>query len=334
MGGCSPNFSDAFDSVYEFDPAEGGGTWTRKNNMNVPRFNHSSVVVDDKIYVIGGRRDLILPIERSVEMYDPVTNTWKFVDSMNIARHIFSASVFDDKIYVTGGYTPDSTISSIEIYDPQDNSWTVIGHMPKARIWHSSAVIGNKILIYGGASSSDLPIPGTWEFNPSDITFRDVEDADLPETLIWFPDEVVEGENGEICIYIFGGAYPNFYNWYFDHTIPPPHVTNAVYKSCYLLVSRKEPEKVSVPVMLFQNYPNPFNSITTFQYKLRNTGKVSIKVFNLAGQEMITLFDGFQPAGKNEIEWKPEGLPGGVYFYSLQTEKGIISGKCILQKIN
>jgi hypothetical protein len=83
---------------------------------------------------------------------------------------------------------------------------------------------------------------------------------------------------------------------------------------------------------LKQNYPNPFNPTTTINYILQKSDKISLKIFNLVGQEIETLFNGYQIAGEHEIKWKPEGLPSGIYFCRLQAGKFIETKKLILQK--
>jgi hypothetical protein len=83
---------------------------------------------------------------------------------------------------------------------------------------------------------------------------------------------------------------------------------------------------------LLQNYPNPFNGYTTLQYELKSPGRVSIKIFNLAGQEIATLLNTFQSAGKHKIQWKANQLPSGIYFCNLQTDARAQTIKMILQK--
>lgn len=71
----------------------------------------------------------------------------------------------------------------------------------------------------------------------------------------------------------------------------------------------------------------------TIKYELKNTGKVCIKVVNLAGLEVATPFEGDQPKGEHEIEWNADGLPDGIYFFRMQTDGIIATGKCMLQKL-
>nr|MBN2278468.1 T9SS type A sorting domain-containing protein [candidate division Zixibacteria bacterium] len=70
---------------------------------------------------------------------------------------------------------------------------------------------------------------------------------------------------------------------------------------------------------LSQNYPNPFNPRTTMEYSLPRSSAVTITIYNVLGQKIVTLFDGISTAGKYELVWdgtdrtgKP--MPGGIYF--------------------
>ena len=329
--GGQPNYlvpGGALASVYEFDPA--GGTWTQKANMQKPRFYHASAMVGGKIYVMGGRSaDYPAPLEKTVEMYDPVLDEWTFVEDMHVARGVFSAEVFEGKIYVMGGVeTPVIHLQSAEVYDPQTNTWTELEDMPQTRVLHGSAVVNDKILVFGGVSGSEPTWPGTWEFDLQSGTWSEIEGADIPEEIIWFADEVVEFSPYTTCVYTFGGGYESFFYY---PTLPAPFVTDAVFKYCVTVVSTEDVGNAPAPVTLSQNYPNPFHTSTTIQYELKNAAGVSIKIFDLTGQQVATAFDGFQSAGEHQIEWNAEGTPAGVYFYTLRTGEFVGTGKLVIQ---
>jgi hypothetical protein len=69
---------------------------------------------------------------------------------------------------------------------------------------------------------------------------------------------------------------------------------------------------------LLQNYPNPFNPSTTISFMLPARGKISLKVFNLLGEEVTTLREQEYPPGHHKVEWDASGLSSGVYYYRLQ----------------
>ena len=80
---------------------------------------------------------------------------------------------------------------------------------------------------------------------------------------------------------------------------------------------------------LDQNYPNPFNPSTGIRFALPKAAHVSLKVFNLLGQEVASILDGERIAGSYTVQWKPENLSSGIYFYRLQAE-GFVQTKALV----
>ncbi|HUV35862.1 MAG TPA: T9SS type A sorting domain-containing protein, partial [Patescibacteria group bacterium] len=86
---------------------------------------------------------------------------------------------------------------------------------------------------------------------------------------------------------------------------------------------------------LDQNYPNPFNPATTIKFGLKETGPVTLKIYNVAGQLVATLVDEVMEAGHYTRHWDVRNSRGsrvasGIYFYRLQTEGFTASKKLIL----
>ncbi len=69
---------------------------------------------------------------------------------------------------------------------------------------------------------------------------------------------------------------------------------------------------------LSQNYPNPFNPVTNINFSLPKSGFVTLKVFNMLGQEVASIVNGIQQAGTYKADFNANKLPSGVYFYTIK----------------
>ncbi|MEK7729306.1 MAG: T9SS type A sorting domain-containing protein, partial [candidate division KSB1 bacterium] len=89
-------------------------------------------------------------------------------------------------------------------------------------------------------------------------------------------------------------------------------------------------QRPSPQYALAQNYPTPFNPSTTIHYGLARAGHVTLKVFNLAGQEVASLVDENQSEGEHALQWHAGELASGVYIYRLRAGEFVQSKKLIL----
>jgi len=102
----------------------------------------------------------------------------------------------------------------------------------------------------------------------------------------------------------FGSIYPTFYTaWDYDQGVP---------------VSVDDTQRTPITFELMQNYPNPFNPATTIQYSIAETEKVELTIYNVLGQQVVTLVNEVQNPGTYQATFDASHLSSGVYIYRIQ----------------
>jgi len=134
---------------------------------------------------------------------------------------------------------------------------------------------------------------------------------DISGNISLFASEIWSGsswvpENGNLSFSIGRNDY-DFYGY--QITLSYTEITTS-------FVSQQEGPVTSYE--LAQNYPNPFNPSTTIEYALPQASFVTLKVYNVLGEEVATLVAGDHAAGTFKAAWDASDMPSGVYFYRLQ----------------
>lgn len=79
-------------------------------------------------------------------------------------------------------------------------------------------------------------------------------------------------------------------------------------------------------------YPNPFNAVTRINYNLSKPAEIKIIVYNILGQPVETVFEGYSQAGENNVSWNAAQYSTGVYFVRLESDMSTRCEKLILLK--
>ncbi len=146
-------------------------------------------------------------------------------------------------------------------------------------------------------------------------------------------------------------TFPNTGKWYDYLTKDSINVTNTAYSYAltageyHVLTSRKlnangvntaiKDDVVAKDGVYFYNYPNPVNNQTTFTYNLKSTEKVSLKIYDLVGKEIMTLVNAKQIAGDYQINWilaNSKLNQNGLYFAKLQIGQNMKTIKVMVRK--
>jgi len=96
------------------------------------------------------------------------------------------------------------------------------------------------------------------------------------------------------------------------------------------IVDVQETEIIPARFSVLQNYPNPFNPSTIIEFVLPHTSFVTLKIFNLLGQEVATILKQELSSGKHQVEWNASSFQSGIYFYRLQANSFTETKKIVL----
>jgi hypothetical protein len=118
---------------------------------------------------------------------------------------------------------------------------------------------------------------------------------------------------------------------------PRPASTSPAYQNLadYVVTGIRETANSNVvpnKYVLSQNYPNPFNPSTTIHFGLPEAGNVKLIVYNILGQAVATLINGFRNSGTYNVTWNASNLASGIYIYRLEAGRNVISKKMTLLK--
>jgi hypothetical protein len=97
-------------------------------------------------------------------------------------------------------------------------------------------------------------------------------------------------------------------------------------------VSNERETEIASDFTLQQNYPNPFNPTTNITYKVPSQSPVTLKVYNMLGQQVSTLVNGVKAAGSHTVSFDASNLSSGMYIYRLTAANTSITRKMMLLK--
>jgi N-acetylneuraminic acid mutarotase len=144
--------------------------WNIGENMSERRNELTAVVLNGKIYVIGGEDKASGGgVKNTVEVYDIAKGKWvDDIKPMPLALDHTASAVYDDKIYVVGGFLEDKIpVDKLFIYDPQKNKWQEGKSLPSSIGAALNAQFINGILyVVGGLNSSHVPVNTNYAYNP------------------------------------------------------------------------------------------------------------------------------------------------------------------------
>ncbi|MFH0735639.1 MAG: T9SS type A sorting domain-containing protein [bacterium] len=142
----------------------------------------------------------------------------------------------------------------------------------------------------------------------------------------YFPSKTYTSQDNTSVWFRLAYKYGIFENQYFEdnhlykQTLVAAKVNDVIYGNSELIVGVEEQNIEVIPAeySLKQNYPNPFNPSTTISFSIPKAEFLTLKIFDILGNEVANLVNEELQAGSYNKEWNPAGLSSGIYFYRLQ----------------
>lgn len=154
---------------------------------------------------------------------------------------------------------------------------------------------------------ADWPIPVNFSYTDSDLLTAGLGGFPLGD-LDWFPT--------------------TYATWNAQESTELAYIAGVLDGSVGVHSRQELPQKFE----LQQNYPNPFNPSTEINFTIPKAGNVTLKVYNVLGQEVATIVNGFKEAQTYNVKFDASNLSTGIYFYTLRSGDQSITKKMLLLK--
>jgi hypothetical protein len=148
--------------------------------MSFARDDYNLAGVNGKVYAISGKNNYLNGVLKSVEEYDPSTDTWSQKADIPEGRYGYSNAVYQGKIFVIGGANKDVT-SRVDVFDPSSNTWVQKTSMTTARYGQGSCELNGKIYVIGGYSGK-ATLPTLEVYDIATDKWEKKKDLPLPAT--------------------------------------------------------------------------------------------------------------------------------------------------------
>jgi hypothetical protein len=230
--------------------------------------------------------------------------------------------VADTLLYVGGSFSnaDGSTASNIAVWNNTDEEWSSIGTGLDNTV-ATITTVGDALYAGGSFQNAGLTETAlvakwdgsTWSSLGSGIS-DDLAGGGVVATFSVTSDEKLYVGG----LFVEAGNKPSTSFTYWD--LNPTAVSNET-----------DPE-IASDFSLSQNYPNPFNPTTNITYNVPSQGNVTLKVFNMLGQEVATLVNGVRSSGDHTVTFDASKLSSGMYIYRLNAGNTSLTKKMMLIK--
>ncbi|NWT47439.1 KLHL4 protein, partial [Chroicocephalus maculipennis] len=127
-------------------------SWIQIGTMNGRRLQFGVAVIDNKLYIVGGRDGL--KTSNIVECFNPITKVWTIMPPMSTHRHGLGVAMLEGPMYAVGGHDGWSYLNTVERWDPQARQWNYVASMSTPRSTVGVAALNSKLYAVGGRDGS------------------------------------------------------------------------------------------------------------------------------------------------------------------------------------
>ncbi len=292
------------------------------DTLTVPHSFYTAVTAGNRAYFAGGivsysGNNTVLT--NRIDIYDYNTGTWS-IDSLSVARGGLASATVGTKILFAGGHDPNyNALNIVDIFDYSTNTWST-DTLSQARGELTGVSLGDKVYFAGGYSNY-----GTYTMSDRVDIYDNSTGLWTTATLSAARAELCSSSAGNKLLISAGGSYSTTEQ--FDNVDIYTDNTSSV----------NDEKKSKTTFKLSQNFPNPFNPATSMHYTISSRRFVTLKVYDILGNEIATLVNEEKPAGSYEVEFNShsdEGrnLSSGIYFYKIEAGQFVETKKMILLK--
>ena len=297
-----PTLAAAFTTEFE----EMWGSATNIPNSSAAKFGNQKADNTPHSFMIGGK---------SVGLYFSPSDgtTSKIIDAINTANYqiyfeLFTFSRSDIQVAIKNrndlGVNVRGIIDQVNSIGSQYQTLQQYAEM----FSNSGATLHNKYSIIDPSYTSSEPITVTGSHNWSSSA---------------------ENDNDENTLVIYDIYTANKYMQEFKKRYNEAGGTGVF---VIPVVDVKDFEVNDFNFILYQNYPNPFNPVTTIRFEVPYSQNVELKLFDVLGREVKTLYNNYAPKGIVVVDFNASGLTSGVYIYRIKADNLTASKKLILIK--
>ncbi len=151
-------------------------------------------------------------------------------------------------------------------------------------------------------------------------------------------EEMPEGNNGSISLTYGGGKAPYNILWSdFEQTASRENLTNGFYQvkitdanGCEINHEIEVAQMVASGILDIRAYPNPMKDFTHILYSIPENTRIQISLYDFSGRKLLVLYSGKKHKGEYGFDWGTSLLREGVYYLQIQTPKGVVSKKIVV----